>query len=139
MCLRTNTLVTTRERLLAELAAAGAEAAPSRWCGDGIIVSRLGEVGLGELLAKLPDSFYVQDESSMLVAGLLQACRSAVWKILQYFFESSLFLSYGHLLSILRSQILLLQYKYSISQPMSLFNYGAYVPSSVPCISDKEL
>ena len=71
VCLRTNTLVTTRERLLAELAAAGAEAAPSRWCSDGIIVSRLGEVGLGELLAKLPDSFYVQDESSMLVAGLL--------------------------------------------------------------------
>ena len=80
VCLRTNTLVTTRERLLADITelagrteatAAGAELEPSRWCAEGIVVRKLGTLGLGELLAKFPDSFYVQDESSMLVAGLV--------------------------------------------------------------------
>ena len=77
VCLRTNTLVTTRERLLTELTelteltGAGAELEPSRWCAEGIVVRKLGTLGLGELLAKFPDSFYVQDESSMLVAGLV--------------------------------------------------------------------
>ena len=77
VCLRTNTLVTTRERLLneltelTELTGAGAELEPSRWCAEGIVVRKLGTLGLGELLAKYPDAFYVQDESSMLVAGLV--------------------------------------------------------------------
>ena len=77
VCLRTNTLVTTRERLLTELTelteltGAGAELEPSRWCAEGIVVRKLGTLGLGELLAKYPDVFYVQDESSMLVAGLV--------------------------------------------------------------------
>lgn len=71
VCLRTNTLVTTRERLLAELTAAGAEVEPSCWCAEGLVVRKLEKLGLGELLAKFPDAFYVQDESSMLVAGLV--------------------------------------------------------------------
>ena len=71
VCLRTNTLVTTRERLLAELTAAGAEVEPSCWCAEGLVVRKLEKLGLGERLAKFPDAFYVQDESSMLVAGLV--------------------------------------------------------------------
>lgn len=71
ICLRTNTLVITRERLLEELAELGAEVAPSLWCKEGIVVSKLNDTSLGELLTKMPDAFYVQDESSMLVAGLL--------------------------------------------------------------------
>ena len=71
VCLRTNTLVRTRQQLLEELAATGAEVEASRWCAEGIVVNKLGSIGLSELLEKLPDAFYVQDESSMLVAGLL--------------------------------------------------------------------
>ena len=71
VCLRTNTLVITRERLLAELTAAGAEVEPSRWCAEGLVVRKLEKLGLSELLTKFPDAFYVQDESSMLVAGLV--------------------------------------------------------------------
>lgn len=71
VCLRTNTLVLMREELLARLLEAGAEAEASRWCTDGIVVNKMPEMGLGELLTKLDKAFYVQDESSMLVAGLL--------------------------------------------------------------------
>ena len=70
-CLRVNTLVTTRQHLLDELLALGAEATPSPWCEDGIVVTKLNNTSLGELFAKMPNAFYVQDESSMLVAGLL--------------------------------------------------------------------
>lgn len=70
-CLRTNTLVTTRERLMAELATLGAEVTPSTWCEDGIVVTKLNNTSLSELFAQMPSAFYVQDESSMLVAGLL--------------------------------------------------------------------
>ena len=71
VCLRTNTLAWTRERLLQELAEAGAEAEPSSWCAEGIVVRKLPETSLSELFARLQQAFYVQDESSMLVAGLV--------------------------------------------------------------------
>ena len=71
VCFRTNTLVLSREQLLETLTATGAEAEASRWCAEGIVVNKLGNSGLSELLEKVPDAFYVQDESSMLVAGLL--------------------------------------------------------------------
>lgn len=71
VCLRTNTLVLGREELLAQLIEAGAEAEPSRWCEDGIVVHKMPEMGLVELFNKLQKAFYVQDESSMLVAGLV--------------------------------------------------------------------
>ena len=71
VCLRTNTLAWTLERLLQELAEAGAEAEPSSWCAEGIVVRKLPETSLSELFARLQQAFYVQDESSMLVAGLV--------------------------------------------------------------------
>lgn len=71
VCLRTNTLVLRREQLLEALSSTGAEAEASRWCAEGIVVHKLGNSGLSELLEKMPYAFYVQDESSMLVAGLL--------------------------------------------------------------------
>lgn len=69
VCLRTNTLVITRERLLAALQEAGAEAHASRWCAEGIVCDRL--PSLSGMLAKMQNAFYVQDESSMLVGGAL--------------------------------------------------------------------
>ncbi|MDY4919800.1 MAG: 16S rRNA (cytosine(967)-C(5))-methyltransferase RsmB [Phascolarctobacterium sp.] len=71
LCLRVNTLVTTREELLAQLAAEGAEVAPSQWSADGIVCTKLPPVSLTALLAKYKAHFYVQDESSMLVASVL--------------------------------------------------------------------
>lgn len=66
LSLRANTLKTTREALLADLRAAGFEAEASQWCDEGIVCSKT--VGLNALLEKYPDAFYMQDESSMLVA-----------------------------------------------------------------------
>ena len=73
VCLRVNTLVMSRQQLMAELANCGAEVEPSKWCAEGIVVNKLGNMGLSELLQKYPTAFYVQDESSMLVAGLVKA------------------------------------------------------------------
>ena len=69
VCLRTNTLALSREKLLAELTEAGAEAHPSRWCAEGIVCDKL--PALEGLFAKLQNAFYVQDESSMLVAPVV--------------------------------------------------------------------
>lgn len=69
VCLRVNTLVTTRERLLTALRELGAEARPSQWSADGIVCTQL--PALQQLLQQLPGQFYIQDESSMLVAPLL--------------------------------------------------------------------
>ncbi len=69
VCLRVNTLVTTREELLKNLQEAGAEAHASRWCRDGIVCDKL--PGMQQIFSKLQQAFYVQDESSMLVAGIL--------------------------------------------------------------------
>ena len=48
----------------------GCEAEVSLWCPDGIVMTR--SPGLPALLQTFPHSFYVQDESSMLPAQLLQ-------------------------------------------------------------------
>ena len=69
VCLRVNTLVISRDELLARLAAAGAEVKASRWCADGLVCGKL--PALGQVFAKLGNGFYVQDESSMLVAGIV--------------------------------------------------------------------
>ena len=66
LSLRTNTLKTTRSNLLKVLQAAGFEAVPSKWCEEGIICTKT--AGLNALMEKVPDAFYMQDESSMLVA-----------------------------------------------------------------------
>ena len=71
VCLRVNTLVTTREQLLSSLAEAGAHVRPSEWSADGIVCEKL--PSLHALMAALPKHFYIQDESSMLVAPLLAA------------------------------------------------------------------
>lgn len=69
VCLRVNTLVTTREQLLQDLTEAGCEVYASRWSADGIVAAKL--TSLNMLLAALPKCFYIQDESSMLVAPIL--------------------------------------------------------------------
>lgn len=71
VCLRVNTLVTTREQLLQDLAEAGAQVHASAWSADGIVCEKL--PSLHALMAALPKHFYIQDESSMLVAPLLAA------------------------------------------------------------------
>ena len=69
VCLRANTLVTSRENLLQELVDLGAEAGLSRWSRDGLVCGRL--PGMSTMFSQLQDKFYVQDESSMLVADVL--------------------------------------------------------------------
>ena len=71
VCLRVNTLVTTRKQLLADLQEAGCEVHASQWSADGIVADKL--TSLNMLLAALPKHFYIQDESSMLVAPFLNA------------------------------------------------------------------
>lgn len=71
VCLRVNTLVTTREQLLQALTEAGAQVHASAWSADGIVCEKL--PSLHALMAALPKHFYIQDESSMLVAPLLAA------------------------------------------------------------------
>lgn len=71
VCLRTNTLVTTRDELLAKLTELGAEVRASEWSADGIVCEKL--PSLHALMEALPKHFYIQDESSMLVAPLLAA------------------------------------------------------------------
>lgn len=66
LCLRTNTLRVTREQLLAELKAGGAEAEASAWTPEGVILRSHGAL---DKLAPLQEGrAQVQDESSMLVA-----------------------------------------------------------------------
>lgn len=69
VCLRTNTLITTREQLLDDLVAAGAECHGSQWSEDGIVCEKM--PSLGSVFAKLENAFYVQDESSMLVGHVV--------------------------------------------------------------------
>lgn len=69
VCLRVNTLVTTREQLLKDLIEAGCEVHASKWSTDGIVADKL--TSLHALLTALPKHFYIQDESSMLVAPIL--------------------------------------------------------------------
>lgn len=69
VCLRTNTLTTTREQLLNDLTEAGAECHSSQWGEDGIVCEKM--PSLGSVFAKLENAFYVQDESSMLVGHVV--------------------------------------------------------------------
>ena len=69
VCLRTNTLVTTRVKLMQDLQELGAEVHASAWSADGIVCDKL--PSLYTLMTALPKHFYIQDESSMLVAPLL--------------------------------------------------------------------
>lgn len=69
VCLRTNTLTTTREQLLNDLTEAGAECHSSQWSEDGIVCEKI--PSLGSVFAKLENAFYVQDESSMLVGHVV--------------------------------------------------------------------
>ncbi|MDH3455064.1 MAG: 16S rRNA (cytosine(967)-C(5))-methyltransferase RsmB [Desulfuromonadales bacterium] len=70
LTLRTNTLKTDRDTLLAALAEAGHSARACRYVGEGIIVEKRGTLPLpGD-----HDGWYqVQDEASMLIAHLLDA------------------------------------------------------------------
>ncbi len=70
LCLRVNTLMTTRDAFLQDLRETGCEAEVSLWCPDGIVMTK--SPGLPVILLKFPYSFYVQDESSMLPAMALQ-------------------------------------------------------------------
>ena len=70
LCLRVNTLMTARDAFLQDLREFGCEGKVSLWCPDGIVITR--SPGLPALLQTFPHSFYVQDESSMLPAMLLQ-------------------------------------------------------------------
>ena len=69
VCLRVNTLATDQETLMAALTEAGAEVRASEWSDDGIVCDKL--PSLGSIMQKLEKDFYVQDESSMLVADVL--------------------------------------------------------------------
>ena len=70
ICLRINPLMTTRDALLQDLREMGCEAEVSLWCREGLVMTK--SPGLPALLQNLPHSFYVQDESSMLPAMVLQ-------------------------------------------------------------------
>ena len=69
VCLRVNTLVADREALMGNLKEAGAEVHASKWSKDGIVCDKL--PALNDVFAKLKHDFYIQDESSMLVAEIL--------------------------------------------------------------------
>ncbi len=70
LCLRVNTLMTSRDAVLQDLREMGCEGDVSLWCPDGIVMKK--SPALPALLQTFPHSFYVQDESSMLPAMLLQ-------------------------------------------------------------------
>lgn len=69
VCIRINTMVTTRDQFLQDLREIGGEAESSLWSPEGLVLGQ--EPGLGRLLQLFPRSFYVQDESSMLPARIL--------------------------------------------------------------------
>ncbi len=69
LAIRVNTLKTNRAELLEKLNDAGFEAANSKWCEEGIVCTKTS--GLNAFMEKNPDSFYMQDESSMLVAHVV--------------------------------------------------------------------
>ena len=69
LSVRVNTLRTNRDALMVQLAAAGAQAQPSAWAPDGIVLTAHG--ALDELAPLREGLAQVQDESSMLVAHVL--------------------------------------------------------------------
>lgn len=70
LSLRVNTMETTRDAFLQDLREAGCDAEVSLWCPDGVLITK--SPGLPALLRLFPHSFYVQDESSMLPAYVMQ-------------------------------------------------------------------
>ncbi|MGO5490331.1 MULTISPECIES: 16S rRNA (cytosine(967)-C(5))-methyltransferase RsmB [unclassified Acidaminococcus] len=66
---RVNTLKMNREALQARLAAQGIETHPSRWSPDGLICDSL--PSLETLVDRFGEDIYIQDESSMLDAAVL--------------------------------------------------------------------
>jgi len=69
LCLRTNTLKNTREELLMILEKEGVSAEPSKWTPEGIVCHSY--PALSTLKSLRDGLFQVQDESSMLVAHVL--------------------------------------------------------------------
>lgn len=69
LALRVNTLAISRDELLDRLLADGFVVKPSEWSKDGIVCEKLPSMAL--LFQKYGMYFYVQDESSMLVASIL--------------------------------------------------------------------
>ncbi|MDU4961450.1 MAG: 16S rRNA (cytosine(967)-C(5))-methyltransferase RsmB [Sporomusaceae bacterium] len=69
LSLRTNTLKTTRQELLNRLGEEGVTAAPSLWTPEGIVCREY--PSLGSLASLKQGLFQVQDESSMLVAHVM--------------------------------------------------------------------
>ena len=69
LSLRVNTVMTTRDAFLQDLREMGCDGEVSPWCPVGVIITK--SPGIAVLLQKFPHSFYVQDESSMLPACVL--------------------------------------------------------------------
>lgn len=69
VCLRCNTLVADRDALMHNLEEAGAVVHASLWSKDGIVCDKL--PALSNVFSRLKRDFYIQDESSMLVAEVL--------------------------------------------------------------------
>ncbi len=69
LTMRVNTLLISREQLSEKLKAAGIEVHPSLWSKDGLICDKL--PSLQELMTQFGQYIYIQDESSMLVADVL--------------------------------------------------------------------
>jgi 16S rRNA (cytosine967-C5)-methyltransferase len=66
---RVNTLKTSRNGLKAKMQAAGYEVEDSKWSKEGLIGTKMGSTA--ELMREFGKLIYIQDESSMLVADIL--------------------------------------------------------------------
>ena len=66
---RVNTLKTSRNGLQAKMQEAGYEVTPSQWSKEGLLGTKIGSTA--ELMKKFGKLIYIQDESSMLVADIL--------------------------------------------------------------------
>lgn len=67
--IRTNTLLITREELKQKLEDEGIEVKLSSWCKDGLVCEKI--PSFNTMLNKFGSYIYIQDESSMLVGGIL--------------------------------------------------------------------
>ena len=72
LSLRLNPLETERDAFLQNLREMGGEGSLSLWCPDGILLEKMPAGGLEALFRAFPKAFYIQDESSMLPAQVLQ-------------------------------------------------------------------
>lgn len=69
LSMRVNTLCSSREELLEKLQQLGAEAVASQWSKDGILCAKT--ASLNTVFNELGQAVYIQDESSMLVADVV--------------------------------------------------------------------